>query len=75
MRDGRLGCGGFDQDISIVSSAQPAQAELSRSEVIDASLKIDEIAADQVQLDLIERSGASGGAKIDLSAWIFSAVG
>ena len=73
--DGGLGGGGIDQDAAIVSGAQPAQAELGGGEVIDAGLKVGEIAADQVEFDLVERSGAGGGAKVNFAAGIFSVPG
>src|SRR4029077_15874979 len=58
VSDGRFAAGGLDQDAAIVSGAQMAQAKLGGSEVIDAGLKVDEVAADEVELDLVERSGA-----------------
>src|SRR5271157_5287200 len=73
--DGGFTAGGLEQDTAIVSGAQPAQSELGRGEVIDASLKIGEVAANQVELDLVERSRASRGAKIDFAARIFSLPG
>src|ERR1700687_2319062 len=75
VSDAGFAAGGLDQDASIVSGAQPAQAELGRSEVIDASLKVGEAAANQIEFDLVERSGAGGRAKIDFAARIFSLPG
>jgi len=63
------------RNAAIVSGAQPAQAELGGSEVIDAGRKVGEVAADEVELDLVERSGACGSAKIDFAARIFSLSG
>ncbi len=68
------GCG-LNQDAAIVSGAQAAQAEFGGGEVIDARFEVGEIAANQIELDLVERSGAGGGAKVDLAAGIFSVPG
>ena len=73
--DGRLGGRGIDQDAAIVTGPQPAQAELGGGEVIDAGLKVRKISADQVEFDLVERSSAGGGAKVNFTAGIFSVPG
>src|SRR5260370_13087045 len=72
VSDGRFAAGGLDQYAAIVSGTQLAQAKLGGSEVVDAGLKLGEVAAAEVELDLVERSGAGGDAKIDLAARIFS---
>ncbi len=63
---------GVDEDTAIVSGAQFAEAEFSGGEVIDASFESREITADQIEFDLVERSGAGGGTEIDFAARIFS---
>jgi len=55
--------------------AQAAQAELGGCEVIDASLQVGKITANQIKLDLVERPGAGGGAKVEFAAGIFSPAG
>jgi hypothetical protein len=63
VSDGGFAAGGLDQDTAIISGAQLAQAEPGRGEVIDASRKAAEVAANQIELDLVERSRARGRAK------------
>ena len=77
LGDCGFGGGGLDQDAAIVSGAQFAQAELGGGEVIDAGFEIvrQKIAADQIEFDLVKRSGASGGAKVDFAAGVFSVPG
>jgi hypothetical protein len=75
VSDSGFAAGGLDQDTAIVSGAQPAQAELGRGKVIDASLKVGEFAANQIELDFIERSRARGRAKIDFAARVLSLPG
>src|SRR4029077_10738665 len=75
LSDGRFTAGGLDQDVAMVSGAQPAQAKLGGSEVIDAGRKVGEVSANQIKLDLVECSGAGGRAKIDLAAGISSVTG
>src|ERR1700693_5923390 len=79
VSDSRFAAGGLDEDAAIVSGAQLAQSELGRGEVIDAGSKIGDfatnVATDQVELNLIERSGAGGRAEIDFAARIFSLPG
>ncbi len=65
--DRRFPAGGFDEDAPIVSRAQPAQAELGRSKVIDAGRQVRKVAANQIQLDFVERSRASCRAKVTAS--------
>src|ERR1700741_5159983 len=46
-----------------------------RTEMINAGWKIWEIGADKIQIDVIQRAGASRGAKQDFSARIFAPSG
>ena len=72
VSDGRFAAGGLDQDAAIVSGAQLAQAEFGGSEVVDAGQKVGEVATNEVELNLVERPGAGGRAKIDFAARILS---
>ena len=73
--DGGFAGGGFDEDATIVSGAQSAQAELGGGEVIDAGIEVSEGTANEIELDLVERAGAGGGAKVEFTARIFSLAG
>src|SRR5580692_6006292 len=75
MSDSRFAVRGFDQHAATVSGTQFAQAELGRGEVINASRKIAEFAANQIKLDLVERSGASRRAEIYFAARILPLPG
>ncbi len=75
VSDRGFGSRGLDEHAAIVSDAKLTQAELGGGEVIDAGFEVGEIAADQVELDFIERSGAGSGAKVDFAAGIFSVPG
>ena len=79
VRDGRLAGGSLDQDAAKVSGAQAAQSKLGSGEVIDAGFEVGrsptKIAADQIEFDFVERSGAGGGAKVYFAAGIFSVPG
>ena len=75
MGDGGLGGGSGDQDAAIVPGAQFAQAKFGGGKVIDAGFEIREIAADQVEFDLVKRAGASSGAKVDFAARVFPVPG
>lgn len=80
VSDGRLVGRSFSQDAAIVSGAQAAQSKLGGGEVIDAGFEVGPIArtkisADQIELDLVERSGAGRGAKVYLAAGIFPVPG
>src|SRR5207247_1394996 len=57
---------------AIISDAQPVQAELRRSKVIEAGLEIRDVTANQIQLDFVKRAGAGRGAKINLATRILS---
>ena len=52
----------------VVAGAQAAQREVVRPEVVDARLEVGERPRDQVEVDVIERAGAGGGAEVDLAA-------
>jgi hypothetical protein len=73
--DGGFTASGFEQDAAIISGAQSAQAELGGGEVIDAGLQVREVAANQIKLDLVERSGAGCSAKVNLAARIVPLAG
>ncbi len=73
--DGGLAAGRFEQDAAIISGAQPPQAELGGGKVIDAGFEVGEAAANQVELDLVERAGAGSRAKVDLAAGMFPFAG
>src|SRR5204863_182916 len=53
---------------AVVAGAQAAQREVVRPEVVDARLEVGERPRDQVEVDVIERTGAGGGAEVDLAA-------
>src|SRR5438067_3425695 len=72
VSDGGLSRGRFNQHSAIISDAQPVQAELRRSKVIEAGLEIRDVTANQIQLDFVKRSGAGRGAKVNLAARILS---
>src|SRR5439155_12498667 len=72
VSDGGLSRGRFNQHSAIISDAQPAQAELRRSKVIETGLEIRQVTANQIQLDFVKRSGAGRGAKVNLAARILS---
>src|SRR5579863_6513273 len=75
MNDSGFTTRGFDQHAAIVSGTQFAQAELGRGEVINARRKIVEIPANQIKLDLVERTGTSCRAEIYFAARILSLPG
>ena len=68
--NGGFTAGGFKQEAAIIPGAQSAQAELGGREVIDAGRQVGQVAANQIKLDLVERSGTGGSAKVDLAARI-----
>src|SRR6266571_3272321 len=68
MRYGRFTAGGFEEDAAIISGPQFSQAEVRGGEVVDAGPKVGEVTANQIKLDLVERSSAGRGAKVDLAA-------
>ncbi len=70
MGYGKFTAGSFKQDATKISGAQSAQSDLCRRKVIDASLQVGKVAANQIKLDLIERSGTGRGAKVDLATGI-----
>src|SRR5205807_3804958 len=72
VSDGGLSRGRFNQHSAIIFDAQPAQAELGRSKVIETGLEIRQVTANQIQLDFVKRSGAGRGAKVNLAARILS---
>src|SRR5262249_54274782 len=70
VSDGRLAAGGLNQDATIVSSAQPAQPELGRREMIDAGRQAGNVAANHINLDFVERPSAGRRTKINLASRI-----
>ena len=54
----------------MVAGAQPAQREVVRAEVVDAGVEVGQLAAHDVEVDVVERAGAGGGAVEDLAAGI-----
>ena len=70
VSNGGFAAGGLGQDAAVISGAQPAQAKLGRSKVIDASLQIGQIVANQIELDFVERASAGGRAKVEFAAGI-----
>src|SRR5207247_4003060 len=72
VSDGGVGRSRFGEHSAIISDAQPAQAELRRSKVIETGLEIREVTANQIQLDFVKRAGAGRGAKVNLAARILS---
>ena len=66
---------GVDQNLTIVPRAELAQSKLCGAEVVDACRKIRKIAADQVELDFVQRARASCSTEESLSARKFLALG
>src|SRR5258708_10071670 len=56
---------GFKQDTPIISRAQAAQTEFGGSEVVDTRRQVAQVAANQIKLHLVERSGAGCRAKVE----------
>ena len=75
VSDGGFAGGGLNQNATEISGAQFAQTELGGGEMIDTSFQVREVATNQVKLDFIERPGAGGGAKVDLTARILPVPG
>src|SRR6266852_7052094 len=73
--DGGFAAGGFEEDTTVISWAQEAEAEFGGGEVIDAGIEVSEGTANEIELDLIERAGAGGGAKKDFASGILSLAG
>ena len=63
-----LPAGGANQLASEVTLTQPPQRKVMYAEVVDARLKAGQIAADQVQVDVVEGPGAGGSPEEDLPA-------
>src|SRR5207245_7418979 len=68
--DRRFSAGGFKERAPIISGAQPAQAELSGGKVVDAGLQVAQVAANQIQLDFVQRSSAGRRAKVEFTPGI-----
>src|SRR2546430_15612323 len=73
--DGGFAAGGCKEDAAIISCAQQAEAEFGGGEGIDAGIEVSEGTANEIELDLIERAGAGGGAKGEFTARMFSLSG
>ena len=58
-----------------ITFSQKPQRYIRRIEVIHAGVQARETASHDIQLDLVEGSGAGCGAKIDFSAWRFTVFG
>src|SRR5258707_13902756 len=56
---------GLKQDTPIISRAQAAQTEFGGSEVGDTRRQVAQVAANQIKLHLVERSGAGCRAKVE----------
>ena len=69
-RDRRLPSGRLDQHRPAVRRAQPSQREVLRAEVVDAGLQPGELAADQVEIDVVERARVRGRAEVHLPAGV-----
>jgi hypothetical protein len=54
----------------VIAGAQAAKREVVRPEVVDTGVEVGERPAHDVDVDVVERAGASGGAKEDLAARI-----
>src|SRR5207249_7745023 len=55
----------MNQCAAEVAGAQPSESEVGRTKVIDSRLQIRQVAADDIQLELIQRAGAGGRAKVN----------
>jgi hypothetical protein len=75
VRYGRLTASGLKQGAAIISGAQPAQAELRGSEVIDTGFQAGQVAANQIELNLVERPGAGGSSKVNFATGVFPPTG
>ena len=73
--DGDHGCGGScrllpgrrDDGRPVVSGAQLTQAVIVRV-LVDTRFQSRQLAADEIKLQVVSRTGATGGAKLDLTA-------
>src|SRR5262245_48287004 len=75
--NGGGGHGGFSstrlyQNTAVVPGTEPTQSKVVGTEVINSCLQFRQITTDEVQVDMIERTGASRSAKEDLAARIAS---
>src|SRR6202030_2320168 len=73
--DGRFAAGGFEEYAAIISGAQFAEAEFCRGEMIGTGIEAGQVAANEIELDFVERSGAAERAKVDFAASIVSLAG
>jgi hypothetical protein len=60
---------------AIIAPPQTPQRKIMRAEVIDSGFQIGQIAADQMQLDLVQRARARRRAKQNLAARILFDLG
>src|SRR5207237_5740134 len=72
LSNGGLTRSRFNKHSAIICNAQPAQAELRRSKVIETGLEIRQVTANQIQLDFVKPAGAGRGAKVNLATRILS---
>ena len=75
MGDGRLAGRRAEEGGPVIAGAQPAQGEVVRPEVIETSRQPGEVAADEVEFDVIEGAGAGRGAKVDIPALALAVAG
>ena len=75
MRDIEIIGRGFDRTLRKSPARSLRKSEFSGGEMIDASFEVREIAADQIEFDLVERSGAGGGTEVYFATRIFSVPG
>src|SRR5712664_803934 len=71
VRDGRFTTRSCKQGAAVIPCAQLAQAKLCRTEMIDAGLLAAQLAANQIQLNFVERPSAGRSPKINFTAGIF----
>src|SRR5579872_4981837 len=75
MSNGGLGCGRPDQHPTMIAGAQPPQAKVGGSKVVEPCLQVGERTTSKIEFNLVERPGTGGGAEKNLAPGIGAAAG
>ncbi len=65
----------FNQNSTVIASAQPMEREVMRSELVNTRREIGEILCDQIKIDVIQSTGVRVGTEIYLTAGIALVLG
>ncbi len=75
MSHGRLLPTGADQTGAVVAGSEPAEREILWTEMVDARIEAGQIAADQIEIDVLKRPGAGGGPEERLASRVTPFLG